>query len=302
MLIASRSEKICERSCLNLGRLVLTTTLLLAGIHSAAAQTQDPGHDHAPGHDHDHDAGHEHPGQPLHFSHPLIAESPSPDTKIRIDFNSLDIQAGDEVGRESGVQLEAEYAFHPSFSIEVDVPWVSLDPEGEPKVSGLGNIGLGFKFANFAFADQGVLLGYGLELGLPTGDDEKGTGSSNLLEVAPFLAVGYKHRKLELVSFLEFGIPTHQNEEKGQEVETELGFNLSALYHVSSRWQALLELDGEEVLSGEEEGHSVLNLTPGVKFRPVAGKSLLVGAGVSFPLSNEEEFDTRLVGSVFYHF
>jgi hypothetical protein len=147
-----------------------------------------------------------------------------------------------------------------------------------------------------------VLLGYGLELGLPTGDDEKGTGSSNLLELAPFLAVGYKHRKLELVSFLEFGIPTNQDEEKGQEVETELGFNLSALYHASSRWQALLELDGEEVLSGEEEGHSVLNLTPGVKFQPVAGKSLLVGVGVSFPLSNEEDFDTRLVGSVFYHF
>lgn len=271
------------------------TIVLLAGVRPVAAHE----HDHGQGSEH----GNEHLGETLHFSHPLIAESPSPDSKIRLDFDSLDLTGDGESGTERGVRLEAEYAFFPSFSIELDVPYVSLGPEGEPSTSGLDNISVGFKFANFAFADRGVLLGYGLELGLPTGDDEKGIGSSNLLEIAPFLAVGYKRRALELVSFLEFGIPTNQDEAKGQEVETELGFNLSALYHFSPRWQGLLELDGEEVLSGEEEeGHSVLNLTPGVKFRPVAGNSLLLGVGLSFPLSHEEEFDTRIVGSAFYHF
>ncbi|MEE8137796.1 MAG: hypothetical protein V3T81_02830, partial [Thermoanaerobaculia bacterium] len=85
-------------------------------------------------------------------------------------------------------------------------------------------------------------------------------------------------------------------------VETELGFNLSLLHHFSSRIQGLLELDGETVLSGEEEGESVVNLNPGVKFCPAEGSGWWVGVAVSLPISNEEEFDFRALISAFYHF
>lgn len=263
--------------------------------HSHAEGDEQPSHAEGEGHSHSH-------GEELHFTHPLIAESPSPDTKIRFDVFSFDLDGEEESGSETELRVEAEYAFFPSFSVELGVPWVSVDPDGEAGVSNLGNVGLGFKFANFAFADKGLLLGYGLELGLPTGDDDKGIGSSNILEIEPFLSLRYKQGRFELVSFLEFGIPTNQDEEKEQEVETELGVNLSLLYHASHRVQVLLEIDGERVLSGEEEGEESWNLTPGVKLRPVARSSLLLGVGVGFPISGEEEFDTRLVGSVFYHF
>jgi len=285
---------------LKLRHFLLTATLLLTVLLPVgAAGADDHGHEgeshEVDSHDvHSHDP-HSHDG-PLHFAHPLIAESPSPDTKIRFDGFTFD---GDE--NSDQVRLEAEYAFHPSFSLEIDVPWTSLDEEGGSR-SDLDNVGLGLKFANFAFADRGLLLGYGLEFGLPTGDDTRGIGSDNVLEIEPFLSLGVLRGRFELVSFIEFGIPTNQHEDEGQEVETEMGVNLSLLYHASQRLQVLVELDGETVLSGDEEGESVVNVTPGVKVRPITDSPLWLGLGLGTPVSSEEEFDTRVVGSVFYHF
>jgi len=264
--------------------------LLLVGIiafgNSARAQ-----------HDHEHDdegSDHSH----LHFSHPLVAESPSPDTKVRLDHFFGDI-GGDEPGSSNVLRLEAEYAFHPSFSVEVNVPYVFLSPDDGASVSRLGNTEVGLKFGNFAFAEHGVLLGYGLEVGLPTGSDGTGIGSDHILEIEPFLNVGYKRDMLEAIGFAAFGIPT--NQEEGEEIETEFAYNLSVLYHLSQRVEAVVELDGETVLSGEED-EAIANLSPGFKLKPLAATPLQIGFGVGFPLTTDRAFDVRTVFSLFYHF
>jgi hypothetical protein len=247
----------------------------------------------------DHDRTHSH-DEGLHFAHPLIAESPSPDTKIRFDYFFRDIKSEGEDATENEVRVEAEYAFHRTFSVEVDVPFVFLDPKDGSSRENLKNVEIGLKFANFAFEEHNLLLGYGIEFGLPTGDDKKGIGSNNIFEIEPFLSLGYKWQGLEVVAFASFGIPT--NQEEGEEVETELGYNLSFLYHLTPRVSGLLEFDGETVLSGDEEGETVANITPGIIFRPLANPNLAVGLGVSVPLSDEEEFDIQTTASVFYHF
>lgn len=57
------------------------------------------------------------------------------------------------------------------------------------------------------------------------------------------------------------------------------------------------------LLSSEENEHrTVLNLTPGLKVRPIPGRELLLGIGVGVPLSQDQDFDTRAVLSAFYHF
>ena len=130
---------------------ILIVILLSAWSLSAQEQQEE----HPPG-----EAGHHQEG--LHFSHPLITESVSPDTKIRIDYTFVNLA---DDATKNAFLFEGEYAFHRSFSIEAGVPFETLDPGVGSSMSNFGNAELAFKFANFAFEDRGLLLGYGIELG-----------------------------------------------------------------------------------------------------------------------------------------
>ncbi len=266
------------------------TVIAALGCLISGCATTHP-HDTAT-HSHDH-------ASRLHFSHPLIAESPSPDTKVRIDVEHLDIDSEDEEGTLTTLRLGAEYAFHPSFSVEVSVPYAFLDLEGESSENHFDDAEVALKFANFAFEEHGLLLGYGIEFGLPTGDQGAGIGNDNLFEFEPFFDFGLKRGASEFVGFVSFGIPTNQN--GSQEAESELGANLSWRYQVSPTWATFLELDGETVLSGDERGESVVNLSPGVKFAVPSNPNMQVGFGLGFPLSDDEEFGLRALASFFYH-
>lgn len=273
---------------------------ILAVVLASAGAVQSFAHD-----------DHVHPGG-LHFSHPLITESPSPDTKIRLDYFFLNVDGeveDEELGeegegpskfKESTVNLELEYAFTRNISIEADIPYTFINPDEGKDVNHFNNIEIGVKLATFILEEYGILLGGGLEFGLPTGDDEKGIGSDNIFEIEPFLSFGWKYKILEVVSFLHIGFPVNQ---KGDQNEgDELGYNLSTLVHATEWLEVLLEFDGETVLNGEEEGESVLNIDPGVKFKPFKSQELHVGFGAGFPVTNDEEFEYRLIASVFYHF
>ena len=235
--------------------------------------------------------GHDH-GR--HFSHPIFTESVSPDTKVRLDFG----REWEADGTASELQVEAEYMFHPAFSIEIVGPYAFVTPDVGPNESDFGTVDLAFKFANFAFAERGLLLGYGLELGMPTGDEAKGIGSGHLWEIEPFLSIGIATGNLELVNITRFGIPT--NQDAGEEVETELHYDFAALYHFNARVQGVLELNGAAGLSGDQAGQGIVSISPGIKFAPLAVRSLFVGVGGSFPLG-DEELDARLKLAFFYH-
>ena len=256
--------------------------------------------------------GESHRDQGLHFSHPLITESPSPDTKIRLDYFFLDVNGeveDEELGEQGGgpsrfkdntVNLELEYAFSRNVSIEADIPYTFINPDVGSNTSHFNNIELGLKLASFILERYGILVGGGIDFGLPTGDDDKGIGSDNIFEIEPYLSSGWKYRRLEVVSFLHLGIPVNQKND--QDEGEELGYNLSLLAHATDYLELLLEFDGLTVLSGEEEGASVLNIDPGVKVAPFANKDIQIGFGAGFPVTNDEEFEYRLIASVFYHF
>ncbi len=231
----------------------------------------------------------------LHFSHPLFTESVSPDTKVR--FNTH--REWETDGRAWEHEFEAEYAFHRAFSIEVGIPYVVRQPDGTPSSSRVGNMELLFKFANYAFESKGLLLGYGVEFGIPTGNQAVGIGSDHIWSVAPVFNIGYMQGKLELVGFSILEIPFGQN--AGEEIETEWLYNASALVHVSPQFQALFELNGETVLSGDESGATLVRASPGVKVAPSTRIPLFVGLGVSVPLQ-ESELDAMALVSLFYHF
>jgi hypothetical protein len=286
------------------------TVLIIAGFGAPEVRAQDLEHEED-----------EHAHEGLHFTHPLIAESVTPDTKIRLDHQLLDLPDGDKIHVGN---LEAEYTFSRSFSIEAGLPYSYTD-------SDFGNLEVALKFANFEFEDSGVILGYGIEFGFPTAgevaEEEEplpavrsgsldgsplasfrassqsssggGIGEAEW-EIAPFLNIGLKTGKVELAVWGFVEVPFSQ--EVDEEVETEIGYNLSALYHVSTRFDALMELDGAGGISGGAVGEDVVNLSPGISFRPKANGPVRIGTSVGIPLTNQEQFSTRWTTSLFWHF
>lgn len=278
---------------------------------------QEQEHSHGQEHQDTGESAHHHRG--LHFTHPLITESPSPDTKLRLDYRFMDLL---EEGHEENAGIgTAEVAFHRTFSIEVSAPY-SFDDEI------LGPTEVGFKFANFAFEEQGILLGYGLAVGLPTaggtaeeeeeGGDAPASASSmqpppprfsgaggsvhaamgqDATELEPFFNLGFKRGSWELVGFGTFGFST---EEAGE--GTTISYNLSTLYHAHDRLDLLLELDGAGGVNGEAVGRDVANVSPGIRILLLEDRPLVLGVAGSIPVTNQEGFDSRILASVFYHF
>jgi hypothetical protein len=261
-----------------------TTTLALvitAGLPGGIA-AQEP---------HTHDAGdHAHAG--LHFTHPLFTESVSPDTKLRLDYG----RHGDPA--ENEMELEGELAFSPAFSIEAGVHYHLDDSE-------IGDTHVILKLASAALADAGVHLGYGLEVGIPTGPEhehavpEPGLGEpGDSWEVAPFVNAGWTDGTWEVVGWSLVGVPT--DDAVRETAGVGFRFNGSALFHASDRLDALLEAFGATPISGSETEPTAVSLAPGLRVRPGDGP-LVIGAGVAFPVAGEEDH-ARFLVSLFYHF
>lgn len=257
---------------------------VVIAVLASPATAQQEGHN---------DAGHDHSSH-LHFSHPIFTESVSPDTKVRLDWTGT--FGGDEDGNE--LEFEGEWTFAPSFSIAVAVPYSFVSPDGQPSENAFGNVEVALKFANSAFEDRGILLGYGVAFGFPTGSPEKGIGDDHIVEFEPFLNIGVKTGDLELVGWTRFGIPTNQRED--EEIETDFHYDVAGLFHFNGHLQGLLELNGETGLSGEGAGEGTVRLGPGVKFAPFSDSGFMVGLGASFPLGDEGHAGLRI--SLFHHF
>ena len=283
----------------------LSTVLMAGSVLATPGFAQEAGeHDHGPtGHHQAGESGH-HAG--LHFTHPLVAESVSPDTKLRFDYGYQDLGAENE----SELELEGEYAFHRSVALEIGTHFDATRGE-------LGETHVIAKFANFAFEEHGLLLGYGMEIGLPTGaghghvgleapeheheeGEEHEEEEDDVYEFAPFLNVGLAAGLWEFVAWTRYAIPTNQT--APAELGPELRFDLSVLLHASNHIEPVLEMGGSFGLGGPQADREVLTLSPGVRVRPVADQPLVLGGSLSLPLTDARIYDSRVQVSMFWHF
>ena len=263
-------------------RMILISALLITPLNSVHSQEHDDDHDH------DH----------LHFSHPLVTESPSPDTKLRLDF--LGSRTGNPItSRENTFRLEAEYAFTHSLSLAVVAPFIFRTAPVAERASGLGNLEVSLKAASVAFGEHGLLLGGGLSAELPTGNDSKGIGSSHVLELEPFVDAGYKRDALEFVGLAALSSTFRRR--PGEEAERDLSFDISTLYRIHARLEGLLEVTTSRALIGPESGTQQTFIAPGLKVYPFSSSKLMFGA--SFLVGTGVVHDTHaLLLSGFYHF
>lgn len=243
-------------------------------------------------HDDDHDHDH------LHFSHPMVTESPSPDTKIRLDYLGTRVSDPTDL-REHVVRLEGEYAFNHTVSVAVVTPFVWRTAPQTARASGLGDIEVSLKAASLMFGDRGLLLGGGLSSSLPTGNDSKGIGSGHIVELEPFVDLGYKRNAFEFVGFARASSTFRRR--AGEEAERALAFDFSALYQVRSRLEALVELTTERALVGPDAGLPHTSIAPGLKVYPFPNRRLMFGGSVLLGTGAVQETRALLL-SGFYHF
>lgn len=244
--------------------------------------------------EHEHESeGHE--GE-LHFGHPLFTESPSPDTKLRLDY--LFRQVTNDT-QEHSMRLEGEYAFTHSVSIEANIPVTSRRESGTTANSvGSGEIAL--KLANYGFADRGFLFGGGLALGVPTGNDRKAIGSGHIIELEPYVDAGYRHGLAEVVSFLSYSTTVHRHVDEPSEEEVALA--VSGLYHVAERIESLVEFQTIRSVGGEETGRQTAAIGVGVKYHVGRVHHLVLGLGGRVPITSERESEHEILLSALWHF
>jgi hypothetical protein len=248
-------------------------------------------------HDHDdHDDHDDHHHAPVHFSHPLFTESPSPDTKVRLDYLRTPIAHNLS---DNTLRIEGEYAFTQNVSIEANLPITSRSENGV-HTSAVGSGEIALKLASFVAAKHGILLGGGVGFGVPTGNDQKGIGSDHLVEVEPYIDFGYMHKKLELVSFASFSTNTRRN--TGEENEKELALAASLLYHLDPRFESLVELEARRSLYEAGSDEQIINAGLGLKYHVNRIRALVVGLGGRIPLTTEREFQSEIILSALYHF
>jgi hypothetical protein len=233
----------------------------------------------------------------LEFTHPLITESISPDTKIRLTFfnNKLVQNAVSQI-----FDFEVEYSPVENFSIHLDLPYTFLHPEVSSMVTNLDETELTLKFSDLAFADRKVLLGYGISFGLPTGNQLKGIGSSHIWDICPFISAGKKWQKWEWTTYFMFTIPSNQY--LNENLQSILEFRMTAIYHFNNRWGGLMEAGNEQPLSHFSSKENNNDLTEGIIYRPDPEKPWIISVGVRHPLFRNDEIKFQGVASLFYHF
>jgi hypothetical protein len=265
---------------------LLLGTAILCGALPAALHAQEE-HEHG---------DHEHEG--LHFSHPLLNESPSPDTKLRLDFLWGRAGDGDERVTEHGARLEGEYEFMEGVSFAITVPWLRRE-SALGNVQGTGSTELSLKGSSLRWGRQGVVVGGGFSVGLPTGSDEKGIGSSRSVELEPFADVGVQLGGLELVAFGHYGATVRNP--PGVDAERELSLVGSALYPVSRLAELLMEVETVHPVSSDES--ATTRIAPGLKLYPFTNRHIMAGVSAPIVLKRAGQPDAReVIVSAFYHF
>lgn len=233
----------------------------------------------------------------MHFLHPLMTESPLPENEVRIQLVISDEPDADTIALIGTVEIAPVRWF----SVEVTTSLIHADPEVGRSNTRVGNVGVGLKFASFAFEEQGLLLSAGLEIGLPTGNEERGIGNDHVIELEPWVGFGLKCDRLEWLTRVGVGVPLNQNGDR--EADVELEWSMSLLYHIlEDRLAALIELDGVSIFGEAEDGFNSIAVTPGVRLFPFRNPHISLGAGVRLPLTDDRDSHVQGIFTLFLHY
>lgn len=229
--------------------------------------------------------------------------------RTEIDFieRSLEFQIADTRGADDGqvdeleFELELVYAISDRVVLIVGQPYIFLDPINDADTSGFGDLELGFRFLAFNGERDGVF--FGLNMSVPTGDEDRDLGAGNtVLEPTALWAHDFGGGTY-LQSVVAWEVPVDVNDPTN-----DLRYD-TGLFHTFTGTEdalvfkyltAIFEVNGATTLNGPDADRTVIDLTAGVRW--IVREEDEVGIGWSFPVSGDQNFDSQLLISYFRHF
>ena len=231
----------------------------------------------------------------------------------------LDYRTGNNIDGstdEQELEVELEWALTKRLGMVIEVPYIGLDPVGNPNTSGFGDIAVAGRA--LLVARDTFFLSANFEVEIPTGDEDRDLGRGEVA-LAP-----------TITTWLDLGNWTALHGQFGPEIGVETGdtefvhhlaltrsFQGPALFgrgchyagngsgangdeheeHFEPGFTSLiLEMTGVTGLSGDEAGQTFVELLPGIAYTPV--ERIELRFGVRFPLFRPTRLDTQYIFTI----
>ena len=223
------------------------------------------------------------PGWPigtLNFPRPIFTEKAFPENEFLLLPEFSDRAGG---VTQFGLQGIYERRLGRRGHVELRVPFESVSAAGRRR-SGLGDLTLAGKYVVNTDRAMTRITTVGLEVSLPTGDEDDGLGHGTTV-FEPYLAFGTTVGDLYLQTQLKVESPASDPVS-----DAEIGYNVYLGFDVSdllTTWTVGLELNGE---------NRDLALTPQLRKGLTRTGAIAVAGGVQIPLTNRDVRWARWVG------
>ena len=289
--------------------------------HDHASEHNHAGHNHGHGRHSDHEHGfdfirpyeshdrgtfeaHGHAGHTSIEGYPFVHG-----IRTEIDFveRALEWDLVRSRGAEGGTIDEWEFdselvwAFNSRMILIVGGPLGSRDPIIGSPAMGAGDMEVGFQF--LAFGGENSLLFTALNIGIPTGDVDRGFGAGNTV-LEPTLLWLYDFRQGTYIqSRLGLEMPV-STPDVGSEFRYDIG--LFHTFLATKNWRyfrfftPIVEVNGVTLTNGDGYGETVVDLTAGLRWIVRAADE--IGIGYSFPVTGTTNFDEQFIASYRLHF
>ena len=248
------------------------------------------------------DIGHAHSG---HFSvdgYPFVHG-----IRTEIDFIEraleMDLAFADGAD-ENELEFEAElvWAFNDHFVFILGAPLIHLDPLVESNQTGVGDLEVGFQF--LAFNGTYDIFFTALNMTVPTGDADRGLGSGVVVfEPTAMWLHDFGHGNY-VQSRLAFDLPVGTDEDLANGFAYDIAlfhtFVETECFRVFRFLTPIFELNGFTALNGPDSGETAVDFTGGVRW--LMREEDEIGFGISFPITNTNNFDYQAIFSYRLHF
>lgn len=228
----------------------------------------------------------------LDFPHPLITSKAFPEQHLTVGgrFGRNGTSIDEYIGR-------LEYRVNGLTNIGIMARGLYIAPNIGSTVSGLGDTVLSVNRVLAFSTRYRALVGAGLDLALPTGDDRRGLGSGGVV-FEPGLRAGVDWKQVVVQVAGALAVPAGTSNSKSQ---ANFDVAIGRYFSPNPRLQItpMIELNTTTGISGSSSGELKSALLPLIR---VKWLRWALGVGVQVPITEGRDFDIRPLFDVMYDY